>query len=263
MKGKRNMKGNRFEYKMVNTANIISSPVYQRQLSASKVDQIVRNFDRNLVNPPKLSFRNGKYYVFDGQNTTLALKQVNGGQDLNILCKVFYGLTELDETELFLQQNGYSSPVHSNEKLRAMYNTGDLDVIEMVRACESIGVEVDFLPRSKGANRIQAVKTLYNIYMQVGADGLKSELSIIKEAWNGTPYSLSREMLAGMNLFCVTYAGEYQRKRLVDKLKKVDPVTILREAKSITPKSAVGTARVLLRTYNMNATSKTYIEGRI
>lgn len=41
------------------------------------------------ANEPKVSFRNGRYYVTDGQHTIEARILRNGGKDLPILCKVY------------------------------------------------------------------------------------------------------------------------------------------------------------------------------
>ena len=42
---------------------------YQRELNINRVRKIAAKFDPRLVNPPKVSYRNGHYYVFDGQHT--------------------------------------------------------------------------------------------------------------------------------------------------------------------------------------------------
>lgn len=257
------IQGNNEEYRWISSSKILVSPVYQRRFKQSKVDDIVNHFDRRKVNPPKVSFRDGKFYVFDGQHTIAALKVINGGKDLMVFCRVYYGLTEIDEAELFTAQNGEATPVLAYEKLRSEFNTGKPEVTDMVRACESVGMTVDFINRNKAAYHIQAVKTIYDIYNKLGRGGLISVLLIIKDAWAGIPDSLTREIISGVALFCSTYSGQYQRKRLVDKLKRVDPVSIAREARSITSRGAVGTARVILRIYNTNASKKTYIEGRI
>jgi hypothetical protein len=49
--------------------------VYQRKLNAGRVAKIVAGFDERIANEPKVSFRDGHYYVFDGQHTIMARKQ--------------------------------------------------------------------------------------------------------------------------------------------------------------------------------------------
>ena len=42
---------------------------YQKPLNEKRVAQIVAAFDENIANEPKVSYRDGHYYVFDGQHT--------------------------------------------------------------------------------------------------------------------------------------------------------------------------------------------------
>lgn len=251
-----------FEYKQVNTKEILVDPLYQRDLDQRKVDAIVKNFDWNLVNPPKLSFRDGKYWVFDGQHTIAACKSKRGGKDFSMLCKVYYGLRHDEELELFLQQNGRSSPVSVYAKFRALYKFGDPDVTAMVKACENVGLRVDF-SNSGGTNKIVALQTLYKAYKSLGPVILTDMLSVIKESWNGIPESLNREIIAAMTVFYKNYQGSFNRKRLVKILRKTDPVAIVREGKSITTRSEIGCARVIFRAYNRHLGEVTRLEEKL
>ena len=64
----------KFAYRMVNSALLIPCIEYQRMLRMEKVSQIAENFSEYVANEPKVSFRDGRFYVFDGQNTVLAQK---------------------------------------------------------------------------------------------------------------------------------------------------------------------------------------------
>ena len=57
---------------------IVPRGTYQRSLSASRVKKIADSFDERIANPPKISKRDNKYYVFDGQHTIAARKLLNG-----------------------------------------------------------------------------------------------------------------------------------------------------------------------------------------
>ena len=91
---------------MVNSALLIPCIEYQRMLRMEKVSQIAENFSEYVANEPKVSYRDGRFYVFDGQNTVEARRTCNGGMELPIRCKVFYGLTKEDEATLFAIQTG-------------------------------------------------------------------------------------------------------------------------------------------------------------
>ena len=95
----------RTQIQMVNSRNMVVDYDYQRPLDPIRVKKIAGHFNPCLVNEVKVSYRDGKYYIFDGQHTTAALRLRNAG-DLDISCKVFYGLTREDEAKLFSQQNG-------------------------------------------------------------------------------------------------------------------------------------------------------------
>ena len=99
-----------FDEMMIYSKNLeVPRNAYQRELNPNRVRKIATEFDEHIANDPKVSFRDGHYYVFDGQHTIAARKLRNGGKDLPIRCKVFYGLSELDEAILFAQQTGASA----------------------------------------------------------------------------------------------------------------------------------------------------------
>ena len=97
-----------YKMEVVNSADI-DTTTYQRKIQKKKVDRIVAEFNERIANEPKLSYRDGIYYVFDGQHTIAARKQRNDGKDLDIVCKVFYDMTEEKEALLFAAQTGVSS----------------------------------------------------------------------------------------------------------------------------------------------------------
>ena len=84
--------------------------IYQRGVERKRVELIARDFNEYIVNEPKVSFRNGRYYVMDGQHTIEGCILLNGGEDRPILCKVYTGLT--------MEQNGHAAPLSAGIKLR-------------------------------------------------------------------------------------------------------------------------------------------------
>lgn len=250
-----------YEYKKINTRDIFVDNLYQRDLSLTKVRKIVREFNPYLVNAVKVSFRDGKFWVFDGQHTIAALKSKYKGMDCQVDCKVFYGLTRLDEMELFIAQNGAATSVGMREKFRAMNNNGDPKIREMVKLCTKAGLVADF-EKGQADNRIIATKSLYAAYESLDADDFVDMLKIIKEAWNGSPQSLVGDIIGGMSIFYSTYKGDFKRKMLVDKLKKKSPIEIVRDGKVSHASGPKRFARVILGIYNSN-TSTNRLEDRL
>lgn len=243
------------EYKLINTKDILADELYQREINPKRIAQMAKKYDPCLVNAPKLSFRDGKYYVFDGRHTTVLEKTVRGkGKDVTIECKVFYGLTRFDEMDLFTQQNGIVGPVLSPDKLRALYNFGDPDVVGMVNDASRVGVTIDF-KSSPGVCKTVAYATIRNIYLRFvkyGHRELYGEmLNTIRLAWGGMPESFTREILSGMAKFFMAYHGEFKTKELIKSLGRVSPVTISREGKSLVSSAGENSyARVILSIYN-------------
>ena len=103
----------------INSAFLEIPAEYQRRLQMSKVKQMVAEFNGVIVNPPKVSYRDGRYIVIDGQHTIVCLKTLNGGKDLSIVCRVYTGLTKEEEALVFAEQTGASTPLSAGAKLRA------------------------------------------------------------------------------------------------------------------------------------------------
>ena len=98
---------------------IIPRETYQRDLQTDEVKEIIAQFSPYLLNEPKVSFRNGKYYVFDGQHTIISLLEMNEGKNLQIRCKVYYGMTEQEEAKIFSMQTGAGRKLSPADKIRA------------------------------------------------------------------------------------------------------------------------------------------------
>ena len=84
------------EMRYIDSALLTPCAEYQRVLRTRKVEEISATFSEYVANEPRVSYRDGRYHVFDGQNTIEARIACNGGHDLPILCKVFHGLSKKD-----------------------------------------------------------------------------------------------------------------------------------------------------------------------
>ena len=62
----------------------VPTELYQRNLDPDRANRIAENFDPRLLNDPKVSERDGHFYVFDGQHTIEALRILNGNKELSI-----------------------------------------------------------------------------------------------------------------------------------------------------------------------------------
>lgn len=116
------------EMRYIDSALLTPCAEYQRVLRTRKVEEISATFSEYVANEPRVSYRDGRYHVFDGQNTIEARIACNGGHDLPILCKVFHGLSKKDEALLFAVQTGISTDLTAGERLRADIVAEDEDL---------------------------------------------------------------------------------------------------------------------------------------
>ena len=91
---------------------------YQRDQKLRQIKDISKDFDERVANEPKVSYRDGRYFVFDGQHTIAARVHRNGGDPLPILCKVYFGMTEKEEA-LIVFHAGQGSGKAQNESRNA------------------------------------------------------------------------------------------------------------------------------------------------
>ena len=206
---------------------------YQRETSAGRVKRIAETWKEDVANFPKVSYRDGKYWVFDGAHTLAARKLRNGNKDLLVECKVYRGLTYNEEAELFVLQNGISKGVEANAKLKALYEKGDVDVREFKKEMEDLGIIIDF-SKSSGFNKIVCVNTAFKLYSSRSSSRVfKKAIELIKYSWGGMPSSFQKEVIIGMDMFVDTYSGMFKENALTSALSKYNPETIKAAAKSI------------------------------
>lgn len=237
-----------FSYKQVLSGKILSDS-YQRPVNANRVARIVGNFNPLLVNPIKVSYRDGKYYVFDGQHTLFALVKRNNDKSLPVECKVYTGLTKEDEARLFSEQNGISQSVTSSEKVSALYISKDVDVVEMKEMINGLGITFDF-SKNAAEKKIVCVSTVYEIMKNSSCDKLKEILEIIIAAWGGENGSLRQEIIKAVYLFDKTYKGQYSKSRFIQKMKAIPPVKIIRNGNAYLVGGVARYSRQMLIEYN-------------
>lgn len=213
----------------IHSSMIRTSP-YQRDFDEEKVNHIVDNFNERIANEPKLSYRDGKYYVFDGQHTIEARKQRNNGKDLYIVCKVFYDMTEEEEALLFAEQTGFSSKPTPGVTLRAKILGCDGDSIAFVRATNAVGLQPSYSGVC-GLNRLRCINTAKKAYHRVGETHYVEAMKLIIEAWGGKPKSLLMEIVTAMCDFVHIYYDEYDHEALVGRLAFTDPYQLVLRAR--------------------------------
>ena len=242
-------KGHEFEYRQLRPSQIKADPLYQRKLDTNRVNKIVKEFNGDLFNEPKVSYRDGQFWVFNGQHTIAAWKKFFDNEDKLIQCKVFKGMTWLEECEAFIAQNGISKDPTTNEKLSAALEAKRPDVVGMVAGAELAGFSVNFKNSKNTPNTICAVSAAFKAFIRLGAEQYIDMLTAINEAWKGDPDAVCAQIINAMALFYKTYKGNFRREDLVKSLHKITPASIIRNGRQVGTKN--GFAREIVKAYNV------------
>lgn len=236
---------------VLNTRFILKD-TYQRPLDEALVRKIVAHWNPNLMNLPKVSHRDGKYYVFDGQHTIEALKLKNNGKDLDVPCRIYSGMTYEDEARLFAAQNGISKNVTTMQKLRALYEAKDPDVVRVTDIVIEYGYTDPIKNNSSNCHTgFRTLPSALKIYEKCGEGRLRQVLKVITGAWGNDKDGCRSGILNGINIVLSLYMGEFKEADLINSLKRVSPVKLFADAKADTAHSGANRfAYQIVRLYN-------------
>ena len=182
---------------------------YQRDQKLRQIKDISKDFDERGANEPKVSYRDGRYFVFDGQHTI-----------------------EKEEGLLFAKQSGYSTDIGAGARIRAKAFGDDPIARQFIEVTEAAGALLD-LSQKRGKYRLACVATAFKAFQKVGPKKYSEALGILLESWDGDPDSLRSETVTAMCAFVDLFWEEYDRKRLVRRCRKMDPLTVYREGRAM------------------------------
>ena len=244
-----------YDFTFLYPSHIKTDEKYQRKIDSKRVAKIVKDWDDNLVNAPKVSLRHdGKYYVFNGQHTLAAWQKKYG--DKPIQCKVFRGLSEEEEKNLFVRQEGYSRPVGNYDKIRAEYNSGSSDVVDMAECCKVCGLSIDFnTNRYEARFKVNALVTAYNVYKSIGHDNFINALTVLRNSFYGDPEALQDNFLKGIGYLFKHHADKIHVNDMINSLQK-QPVGYYKQlANTLEGSAAVRYAKSFVSQYNKHRRS--------
>lgn len=241
----------------LNTKDLVSNQPYQRDINQKEVAYIVSNFDPHQFGVIKVSFRGGKYYVYDGQHRITAFKIVNGNQDGFVRCEVHYGLTYEDEARYFAEQYLGAKKVDIIYRWRALFEAKKDPVYTIVTSVKAIGVDIKFTKNKSICNRIIALKQLSDMWDKLGSAKTLKVLALLKRAWENDLNAFEGNILTGMREFFFTYSDEIDEEAFVRQMKKVSPLSIVVEGKKdMLSKNGLNFAKIIWSKYNNGLKTK-------
>ena len=236
-----------YEFTRLPSTMLDSDTTYQRPIDLKRVQRIVENYDSRLVNPLKVSSRDGHYYVFDGAHTLAVLKKINQYGSFMVPCIVYHCLSYEDEAYLFALQRGDSKEVAAAARIKALILSNDTKAADFRKRTEEAGFRLSN-SHWAGSGNIACIDKLWRIYES--DPKLYSEvLSLLMDCWHGDRWSLAANIVGGMSVFIKTYRGQYSRERFLRNVGCAD-LAALNKCKPENGKKDFVYAYAMLKMYN-------------
>ena len=203
---------------------------YQRKLDMSWVRHIVNNYDPALVGTLQVSYRDGEYYVFDGQHTKRAIELKFNNPEYPVSCKVYYGLTLEEEAEMFHKFNTSKKRMSTIAIVRAQAAYGDEHILNFIQCSRDSGFTIDPSKSSNSRCNIRAIKRAHECFETLGANSYTLMLKVLKKTWKGAPWSITQNMLSGMEILIRFFGNEFSIAQFARIMSKFTDDDINREA---------------------------------
>ena len=118
----------------IHTGRLTSGLPYQRPVNPKEVERLVREWDGRLLEPAVVSFRDGKFFVVDGQHRIAAMCRMNGGNGVMAACRVYTGLTYEQEAELCYRLDKAKKRLSLSQSTNVLVEAGsDKETLEIKR----------------------------------------------------------------------------------------------------------------------------------
>ncbi|MDM2174990.1 hypothetical protein PP404_24445 [Mycobacteroides abscessus] len=200
------------------------SPVAQRALNQAWVDRLAAEFNPDVMGMLHVSYRDGWYYVIDGQHRKSAAIQWMGS-DQQVQCHIYEGLTSADEADLFLRLNSVKAQTPMS-KYKVALTAGRPIETDIDRIARSAGLVIGL---SKDLEEIGCVTALVNTYNKSGPGSLAFALRVIRDAYGYDGFQ--RDPIAALALIKDRYGDAIEEDKLIMRLNKIGVVELRREAR--------------------------------
>lgn len=235
--------------RVINSSQLKSKQDYQRPIKMEFVEECIANFNPDKVEPVHVSYRDGKYYVMDGQHTILILEGVNGNKPVDINCIVHKGMTYSDESDWTVEQYEKKHRHTYNEMAVAKYEAGRKLTCEIALKVKNVGGKLPYDKSTKTGMKIGAVKKVTTLY-QKDSDHTILAIKCLIEAYKGRENSIPAEIIAGTMEFLRLYDNQVLTSRLVEALSKYTPQLLTNTAKNLKMTYPINWTETLRDKYN-------------
>ena len=235
--------------RIINSSQLKSKQNYQRKIDMKFIAKCIANFDPNDIDPVHVSYRDGKYYVIDGQHTILILEGINGNKPVDINCIVHKGMTYTDEAHYYVRQYEKKHRHTYTEMAVASYEGGDEIPCEIALKVKNVGGRLPYDRTAKTGIKIGAVKKVTKLY-EKDSDHTILAIKCLIDAYKGRENTIPADIIAGTMEFLRLYDNQVLTSRLVEALSKYTPQLLTNTAKNLKMTYPINWTETLRDKYN-------------
>jgi len=190
--------------------------IYQRIIQLEKIKKMVGDWKPQSIGTPEVSFRDGTYWLIDGNHRRVAATQLGL---THLHCKVHTDLTIQEEAKMFVTMNGDRAAPTIGDLFKAKLAYHDADAVDLKNTIENeCGLELKLNGKTTETG-IPLTATLYKMWANAGHDEFKKTIETIKAIWIGYPKAWNSGFIIGVNHFQYVHPNvsfaEFERKLCV------------------------------------------------
>lgn len=212
---------------------------YQR-VETGNAKKIADNWDDNACEFLLVSYRNGKFYVIDGQHRMIAAK-IKGIQSLP--CVILVGLTKSEEARRFSVQGMGRKKLTPNDTFKANIECGNAEYkevaidMEIKRICDKYGVTITKSNFNLDHNpkRLRSISRSRIIVDGTGSECFEWILNTITNShWDECIDAYEKDMLMLLKSYYIehNHIGDLEEatEKLIKVFNKITPKTMIARA---------------------------------
>ena len=215
------------ENRKIKVEDLIVCDAYQRTVTRSKVNRMVKGFDHDSYGSLTVGQRrDGSCWCVDGLHRLEVAKKM--GVEM-VPCDIFASEGPEHEARVFRLKNRERTSVSSLALFRAQLTEGDEQSERIMEIVQAAGLKIALKDQSSGWPYIKAITSMQRSYALVGDEGISTVLRLLTEIWAGEGDALQGDMIEGMSVL-LKKNPDVDQKRLVEKLRTKPVVSVIRAA---------------------------------
>ncbi len=182
----------RYELKPLAVADLVDYD--NRTFQEAHARYLMSRWDRDLMDPLWVNYRDGRYLLFSGQHRAWVLKQLDNAK-AKALCRVYTDLSDQEMARLFISSHDTLNLTALDRFLKQV-KSGDQNARVIVTIVESRGLRIE---KQKGPGVVQCVAACGEILRKAGgAKVLGQVFALIFQIWGKSESAYHASIVRGL-----------------------------------------------------------------